>query len=77
MIIDSTVQIAIANNAFSHPVNVAMDDHDVPYYGIDSRCLINAPFHKFGGTSLVYRFATLESVKNGERLTVQMGLITF
>jgi len=64
MTIDSTVQIAIANNAFSHPVNVAIDDHDVPYYGIDSRCLINAPFNKFRGTVLAYGFATLESVKN-------------
>ena len=72
MIIDSTVQIAIANNAFSHPVNVAIDDHDDPYYGIDNRYLINAPFHKFRGTNMAYRFATLESVKNGERLTLSI-----
>ena len=72
MIIDSTVQIAIANNAFSHPVNVAIDDHDDPYYGIDNRYLINAPFHKFRGTDMAYRFATLESVKNGERLTLSI-----
>ena len=70
MIIDSTVQMAIANNAFSSPVNIAIDEHDDPYYGIDNRYLINAPFHKFSGTDRAYRFATLESVKNGMRLTL-------
>ena len=72
MLIDETVTIAIANNAFSNPVNAAMDDHDEPYYGMDSRYLINAPFHKFRGTDKAYRFATLESVKNGERLTLSI-----
>ncbi len=72
MIIDSTVELAIANNAFSNPVNVAIDDHDEPYYGMDNRYLINAPFHKFRGTDKAYRFATLESVKNGERLTLSI-----
>ena len=72
MIIDSTIELAIANNAFSHPVNVAIDEHDEPYYGIDNRYLINAPFHKFRGTNMAYRFATLESVKNGERLTLSI-----
>ena len=71
-IIDSTVQIAIANNAFSNPVNAAIDEHDDPYYRMDSRYLINAPFHKFKGTDRAYRFATLESVKNGERLTLSI-----
>ncbi|KJE48523.1 MULTISPECIES: hypothetical protein [Acidiplasma] len=70
MVIDSTVEMAIANNALPHPVNVAIDDHDDPYYGIDNRYLINASSHKLSGTDRTYRFATLESVKNGERLTL-------
>ena len=69
MLIDETVHLAIANNAFSHPVNAAIDEHDEPYYGMDNRYLINAPFHKFRGTDKAYRFATLDSVKNGERFT--------
>lgn len=72
MIIDSSVQIAIANNAFSTPVNIAIDEHDDPYYGIDNRYLINTPLHKFKGTDKAYRFAKLESVNNGMRLTLSI-----
>ena len=72
MLIDETVTIAIENGAFSHSVNVAIDEHDEPYYGMDNRYLINAPFHKFRGTDKAYRFATLESVKNGERLKLSI-----
>ena len=72
MLIDETVHLAIANNAFSHPVNAAIDEHDEPYYGMDNRYLINAPFHKFRGTDKAYRFATLESVKNGGRFTLSI-----
>ena len=53
MPIDETVTIAIANNIFTNPVNAAIDEHDEPYYGIDNRYLINAPFHK--GLKLVYK----------------------
>ncbi len=72
MLIDRTVQMTIANGAFSNPVNAAIDEHDEPYYGIDNRYLINAPFHRFRGTDKAYRFATLESVKNGGRLTLSI-----
>ena len=72
MLIDRTATIAIEHGAFSHPVNIAIDEHDEPYYGMDNRYLINAPFHKFRGTDKAYRFATLESVKNGERFTLSI-----
>ena len=36
MLIDETVTIAIENGAFSNPVNVAIDEHDEPQYGIDN-----------------------------------------
>ena len=72
MIIDSTVQMAIANSAFFNPVIAAIDEHDGPYYGVDSWYLINTPFHKFRGTDRAYRFATLESVKNGMRLILSI-----
>ena len=71
-LIDLTVRITIANGSFQHPVNVAVDEHDEPYYGKDNRYLINAPFHKFRGTDRAYRFASLESVKNGERFTLSV-----
>ena len=66
------MRIAIANGSFQHPVNVAIDEHDEPYYGRNNRYLINAPFHKFRGTDMAYRFASLESVKNGERFTLSV-----
>ena len=69
---DLTVRIAIANGSFQHPVNVAIDEHDEPYYGMDNRYLINAPFHKFRGTDMAYRFAIADSVKNGERFTLSV-----
>ena len=43
-----------------------------PPVAFDNRYLINAPFHKFMGTDRAYRFATLEYVKNGERLTLSI-----
>ena len=36
MLIDATVHLAIEHGAFSHPVNVAVDEHDEPYDGIDN-----------------------------------------
>ena len=39
---------------------------------MDNRYLINAPFHKLGGTDRAYRFALLESVKNSERFTLSV-----
>ncbi len=65
-LIGLTVKMAISKGVFSEPVNVAIDKHDEPYYGMENRYLINAPFHKFRGTSKAYRFATLESVKNAK-----------
>jgi len=67
---DQIISMAISMGAFSSPVDVAIDEHDEPYYGIDNKHLINAPFHKFRGTDKAYRFATLDSVKNGERFTL-------
>ena len=71
-LIDLTVRIAIANGSFSHPVNVAIDEHDQPYYGMDNRYLIGVGSHKFRGTNRAYRFATIESVKKGERFTLSV-----
>ena len=71
-LIDLTVKIAIASSSIQHQVNVAIDEHDEPYYGMDNRYLINAPFHKFRGTDRAYRFASLEPVKNGEKSTLSV-----
>ena len=71
-LIDRTVKDAMTMGAFMQPVNVAIDEHDQPYYGMDNRYLINAPFHKFRGTDKAYRFGTLESVKKGERFSLSI-----
>ena len=69
-LIDLSIKTAIANGAFQKPVNVAIDEHDVPYFGMDNRYLINVESHKFRGTRRAYRFATLESVRKGERFAL-------
>ena len=69
-LIDLTVKTAIANGAFQKPVNVAIDEHDLPYFGTDNRYLISVESHKFRGTRKAYRFATLESVRKGERFAL-------
>ena len=71
-LIDLTVKIAIASSSIQHQVNVAIDEHDDPYYGMDKQYLINEPFHKFRGTDRAYRFASLEPVKNGERFMLSV-----
>ena len=64
MLIDNTVKMGIGLGAFNKPVNVAIDEHDEPYTGKDNPYLIDAPFHKFRGTDMAYRFATLDCVGN-------------
>ncbi len=71
-LIDLTVRMAVYNGAFPSPVDVAIDEHDQPYYGMDNRYLIGIGPHRFRGTNRAYRFATLESVKGGERFTLSV-----
>ncbi len=71
-LIDLSVKIAIVKGAFQKPVNVAIDEHDEPYFGMDNRYLIGVESHKFRGTKKAYRFATLESVRKGERFALSV-----
>jgi hypothetical protein len=71
-LIEWTVKIAISNGSFSEPVKVAIDEHDEPYFGMDNRYLIGVESKKFRGTNKAYRFATLESVKKGERFALSV-----
>ncbi|MHB1440414.1 MAG: transposase [Cuniculiplasma sp.] len=71
-LLDLILEKAISIGAFSTPVNVALDEHDQPYYGMDNRYLINVRSDEFKGTDKAYRFATLESVKKGERFTLSI-----
>ena len=64
MLIDNTVKTGIELNAFNNYVNVAIDEHDEPYTGKDNPYLIDAPFHRFRGTDMAYKFATLDCVDN-------------
>ena len=76
-LLDLIVEKAISMGAFSTPVNVAIDEHDHPYYGADSRYLIGVGSKKFRGTDKAYRFATLESVKRGERFVLSDQFVSF
>jgi len=69
---DRIIRMAMSMGAFSSPLDVAIDEHDEPYYGKDNRYLIDAPFHKFRGTNKAYRFATLDCIKKGGRFTLSM-----
>ena len=71
-LLDLIIKKAISTGAFSTSVNVAIDEHDHPYYGADSRYLIAVGSNKFRGTDKAYRFATLESVKKGERFVLSV-----
>ncbi len=71
-LLDLIVKKAISIGAFSTSVNVAIDEHDHPYYGTDSRYLIAVGSKKFRVTGKAYRFATLESVKKGERFVLSV-----
>lgn len=64
MLIDITIKMAIELNAFNNYVNVAIAEDDEPYAGKDNPFLIDAPFHKFRGTDMTYRFATLDCADN-------------
>ena len=48
-------------------MNVAIDGHDEPCYGMDKRYLINTLCHRFRGTYRAYGFTSIESVKNSVR----------
>ncbi len=68
-LIDSAMKSAISIGYSHESVNMAID-HDRAYYGMYNPDLISAPYHKYRGTDMAYRFATLESLQNGFRLTL-------
>ncbi|MGC9124199.1 MAG: transposase [Thermoplasmata archaeon] len=55
---------------FSEKVNVAIDEHDEPYYGKDNKYLINVGKKKFRGTDKRIRIAILDAVMEEKRATV-------
>ncbi len=69
--IDLTVIKAKSIGSFNNRVNVAIDEHDEPYYGYYNNKLVYTPYHKYRGTEKAYRFATMESVGNP-----RMALVT-
>lgn len=68
-----TIRMAIPMGAFRHHMNVAIEEGHEPCHSIYNWYLINAPFHKFGGTNRAYRFTTIESVKRREPSTLSVG----
>ena len=69
--IDLTVIKAKLRGLLNNRVNVAIDEHDEPYYGYYNNKLVYAPYHKYRGTEKAYRFATMESVDN-PRMTLSV-----
>ncbi len=49
-LIEESVEIAKSIGMFNHKVNVAIDEHDDPYYRRDNKYLINVSRNKFRGT---------------------------
>ncbi len=47
---------------FKEKVNVAIDEHDEPYYGKENRYLINVENKKFRGTDKAIKIASLDIV---------------
>ncbi|MGC8497217.1 MAG: hypothetical protein ACP5NL_04375 [Thermoplasmata archaeon] len=46
-LIESSVKIGISMGVFSEKVNIAIDEHDEPYYGKDNKYLIKVGKKKF------------------------------
>ena len=69
-IIDNSVKIGMSMGVFSEKVNVAIDEHDEPYYGKDNKYLINVGKKKFRGTDKAIRIASLDVVMEEKRFTV-------
>lgn len=72
MLIDCTIKMGTKFNAFNNPVDVAIDEHDEPYTGKENPTLYTAPLHKFRGTDIAYRFATLDCVRSNRFTLVAM-----
>ncbi len=49
-LIEDSVEIGKSIGLFNRKVNVAIDEHDDPYYGMDNPYLINVARNKFRGT---------------------------
>ncbi len=60
--VDLTVTNAKSLGLVDKKINVAIDEHDEPYYGHSNNKLIYTPYHKYRGTDKAYRLATMESV---------------
>lgn len=70
-IIELEIKYAKGIGAFSTKIDVAIDEHDEPYYGKDNFYLTCS--NKFKGTNKVLRFATIDALLNRERFT--LGII--
>jgi len=55
---------------FNNKVNVAIDEHDDPYYGMDNPYLINIARNKFRGTDKIIRIASIDVILKDERFTL-------
>jgi len=49
-LIEDSVEIGKSIGMFNRKINVAIDEHDDPYYGMDNPYLINVARNKFRGT---------------------------
>ncbi len=66
-LIEKSVKIAKSMGMFKEKVNVAIDEHDEPYYGKDNKYLISVGKKKFRGTDKAIRIASIDVVIKDER----------
>ncbi len=69
-VVKSSIQMAIKRRIFGKYAAVAIDIHDIPYYGKINNPLIMGCKHK-NGTSYCYKYATIDIVEKNQRFTLK------
>lgn len=68
-IFENSLKIAKRNGRFSRPVYIAIDIHEIPYYGDINKLPVSGGKHK-SGTSYFMKYATVCILHKGERFTI-------
>jgi hypothetical protein len=69
-VINFSYQMAARKRLFGKSAAVAIDIHDIPYYGKVNNPLIMGCKHK-NGTSYCYKYATIDIVEKNQRFTLK------
>lgn len=69
-VINSSFQMAMKRRLFGKYAAVAVDIHDIPYYGKVNNSLVMGCKHK-KGTSYCYKYATIDIIEKNQRFTLK------